>query len=370
MRVRARIALVLSSGAAVSSGCTSERGDGSVSTAGAGVANGGSSGAAVVGTGGSAATPGHGGSGAMTGSAAAGVSTSGGTSAGGVSGSTPNAGAAGATGTAGKAGAGGVASNAGSAALGGTFGSGGAGSAGTQSGGGAGGNAGQSGAGGQGGTGGKPQRADWRLMPLGDSITETTCQTQLLWKKLRDNNHTEFDLVGSRPNQQACNVIDPDRDCEGHGGYLVRDLVGTGEHASEPAGWFSSGRADVVLMHFGTNDVWNSAAVQPGPILDAYSTLIDGLRAVNANVVVFVAQIIPMNPSGCGSCNANVNALNAAIPAWATGKSTTASPIYVVDQNTGFDTVSDTGDGVHPNLAGSQKMADRWFDALVAHGIF
>jgi hypothetical protein len=45
--------------------------------------------------------------------------------------------------------------------------------------------------------------------------------------------------------------------------------------------------------------------------------------------------------------------------------STTASPVVVVDQWTGFSATSDTKDGVHPNdSTGSQKMADAWFAAL------
>lgn len=369
--VRLWIAAALGAGVAASAGCASDESDDSGAAAAAGASVGGSSGAPAAGKGGSAGMLVAAGKGGASGSGASGTGPSGGTGAGGVSGSAPNGGSGGATGVGGT-GSGGTAGAAGSSAGAGTSGRGGEGTAGAPSGGqsGQGGVAGQTGASGQGGSGGVAHTGDWRIMPLGDSITETTCQTQLLWKKLRDNNHTNFDLVGSRPNQQACNVTNPDRDCEGHGGYLVRDLVGNGQHASEPAGWFSAGRAEVVLMHFGTNDVWNSSAIQPGPILDAYSTLVDGLRAVNANVIIFVAQIIPMNPSGCGMCNTNVNSLNAAIPAWATGKATTASPIYVVDQNTGFNTATDTGDGVHPNITGAQKMADKWFDALVARGIF
>jgi lysophospholipase L1-like esterase len=56
--------------------------------------------------------------------------------------------------------------------------------------------------------------------------------------------------------------------------------------------------------------------------------------------------------------------LNAAIPAWAASKNTTKSPIWVVDQYTGFST-SDLRDGVHPNANGDAKMAAKWMPALV-----
>ena len=117
-------------------------------------------------------------------------------------------------------------------------------------------------------------------------------------------------------------------------------------------------------MHLGTNDVWNNRS--PATILAAYGKMVDQMRAQNPRMTVLVAQIIPMNPSNCADCGARVVALNQAIPAWAAGKSTAESPVVVVDQFTGFNTATDTGDGVHPNDAGIQKMSDRWYPALAA----
>jgi lysophospholipase L1-like esterase len=90
------------------------------------------------------------------------------------------------------------------------------------------------------------------------------------------------------------------------------------------------------------------------------------MRAGNPRMKVLVAQILPMTPSSCPECAQRVVDLNAAIPAWAVGKSTAASPVTVVDQWTGFGTATDTGDGVHPNDSGNQKIAARWFPALTA----
>jgi lysophospholipase L1-like esterase len=73
-----------------------------------------------------------------------------------------------------------------------------------------------------------------------------------------------------------------------------------------------------------------------------------------------------MNPSTCAECAQRVVNLNAAIPAWAAGLTTSASPITVVDQWTGFDTATDTYDGVHPNDAGNVKLADKWYPAVAA----
>jgi len=115
-------------------------------------------------------------------------------------------------------------------------------------------------------------------------------------------------------------------------------------------------------MMLGTNDVWNHLATST--ILAAFTTLVGQMRAQNPKMVIFVAQITPMNPSGCSDCTSGVVALDNAIPAWAAGISTTQSPVKVVDLFTGYSTSSDTGDGVHPNDSGNQKIANAWFGPL------
>ena len=73
-----------------------------------------------------------------------------------------------------------------------------------------------------------------------------------------------------------------------------------------------------------------------------------------------------MNPPNCPQCGDRVVALNKAIPMWAASKNSTASPITVVDCWTGFNDATDTGDGVHPNNQGNEKLANSWYEPLVA----
>jgi lysophospholipase L1-like esterase len=137
--------------------------------------------------------------------------------------------------------------------------------------------------------------------------------------------------------------------------------------------WFPADQADVALMHFGTNDIWGTQPTQK--ILDAFSQIVDAMRAAVPSVIVFVAQIIPMNPDNCSTCEARLEELNAAIPAWAAGKSTPTSPVYPVDvwsavpkaTYTAGSTYTD--DGVHPKPPAAQLMADAWYAALSAKGI-
>ena len=236
---------------------------------------------------------------------------------------------------------------------------------------------GATGTGGSTGAGGSTHTSKWQLMPLGDSITGTTCYPKLLSQELIDKGHGNFTSVGTVLNNQSCGTA-PNVQTEGHGGYLVTYLTTDSPPQSgkgtltELKSWAAE-KPEVVLMEYGTNDAWSSIATQT--ILDAYSTVVDQFRNQNPSVIFFVAQITPLNPSGCTNCEANVEALNAKIPAWATAKGTATSPIFVVNvwaslpATTYTPNSTYTTDGCHPNAAGSQLMADTWYAALVAQGI-
>ena len=104
------------------------------------------------------------------------------------------------------------------------------------------------------------------------------------------------------------------------------------------------------------------------------------LRQANPNVVVLVAELIPMNPVNtatcstclCTACAGRLTALNAVIGGaggWAATHTTAASPVIVVDQFTGYDATvgADSQDGVHPNASGSTKIATKWAAALASY---
>jgi lysophospholipase L1-like esterase len=209
-------------------------------------------------------------------------------------------------------------------------------------------------------------RQPWRIVPLGDSITQLTCTSQLLWQALREAGVQSFDMIGTSHSELDCGVQDADRDNEGHGGYLATDMVDDGKHASELSTWCEADKGDVVLLHLGTNDIAHSSFTAT-TILSAFSKILAKLRAVQPHVVVFVAQIIQMNISACSDCSERVLALNKQIPHWAKRESREQSPVYVVDQFSGFDPATDTADGIHPNKQGSQKMAIQWAAALFEH---
>ena len=152
---------------------------------------------------------------------------------------------------------------------------------------------------------------------FGDSTTASICYRALLWQMLaQQSGRTQFNFVGTRNGDPGCGVSGYDKDNEGHGGYIVTDVLkaaGTGTRpsggdASDPfvsdardlATWFDGqARRRHGMLHFATNDVWNNKA--PAMILQAGMRPFSraGLRAANPNVRVLVAQIIPLQPSGC-----------------------------------------------------------------------
>jgi lysophospholipase L1-like esterase len=212
-------------------------------------------------------------------------------------------------------------------------------------------------------------------MPLGDSTTAATCYRARLWKKLQDAGKVNIDFVGTEKDSGCSDGVPAgfDSDNEGHSCYIVTNLTDQGNKptcnlnyksdSSDLALWFDTQAPDIVLMHFGTNDAWNGYG--PDMILPAYKAIIDKLRTRNPNVKLFVAQIIPLQPDSGKDYDAIVRTLNDAIPAWAEQNSTATSPIVVVDQFTDYVVASDNqADGVHPNSAGSDKIAQNWFDAI------
>src|SRR5579871_784247 len=337
----------------------------------------GGSGTGGSGTGGSA-TGGSGTGGSATGGGGGGPSSTGGSTATGGAAATGGVGGTAATG--GVSGAGG-----GGGAAGGHGGATGAGGAAGGKGGatGTGGTAGGGGKGAAGGTGGAGHTGVWSVMMLGDSVTGTTCYPQLTYAQLEAGNHTNFQFVGTVTTNQSCGSGAPSsvKD-EGHAGYGVTYLPqnstrsactkssGCGSYA-ELQTWAAE-KPDIVLMHYGTNDVWDGVATST--ILSAYLAVIAEFRKQNPNVIFFVSKIIKLDPSGCTSCLTNVAALAAALtPGWASSNSTATSPITLVDHyDSAFDPTNsaDTSDGVHPTPAGAAIMATVTYDAVVAGAYF
>ncbi|RYP70706.1 hypothetical protein DL771_005310 [Monosporascus sp. 5C6A] len=194
-----------------------------------------------------------------------------------------------------------------------------------------------------------------RYMPFGDSITEIVCWRSKLWQRLRTTEWSTVDWVGSGRTENNCGDTQYDRDNEGHSGFLAINIA----NQRQLVGWLQRNPADVITMHLGTNDINQGRSVND--ITAAFTTLVRDMRASNPRMKIIVAQIIPI---AFGNANTQIQNLNRAIVPWAQGLNTTESPIWVVDQYTGFGT-SDLRDGVHPSNSGDEKMANVWYPAII-----
>lgn len=217
--------------------------------------------------------------------------------------------------------------------------------------------------------GGQPAQAEQvaaiKIMPLGDSIT---CSVEgqasyryYLWHLLGAAGY-QINFVGSLVgvyNNNPPLYPNFDQDHEGHSGYKTLDIV------PKITGWAQAAQPDVVLIHLGTVDMAANGSVQDA--MTALGLIIDKLRAVNSNVKIFLAQIIPATDTALRN---RIQIFNQQIPVLAASKNTAISPVRVVNQYAGFDPESDTWDGLHPDASGEQKLATRWYAAfqIFMHG--
>lgn len=199
----------------------------------------------------------------------------------------------------------------------------------------------------------------WRVMPIGDSITQANTMTDSyrrpLWRDLADVGF-DVDFVGSLNTNFDGPTPNPDFDLdhEGHWGWRADQFLA----ADRLPQWALAQQPDVALIHLGTNDV--RVGQDTASTIDELRQIIEILRGVNPGVVVFLARVIPSTQPWASG----LESLNSEIPNLVASMDTAASPVLIVDQFAGFDASIDTYDGVHPNLAGETKMAAKWFAAL------
>jgi lysophospholipase L1-like esterase len=182
------------------------------------------------------------------------------------------------------------------------------------------------------------------IMPLGDSITASSAgqasYRYYLWQLAIDRGY-KIDFVGSQHGVSggAPKFNDFDMDHEGHGGWTTDQIL------AQVQSWAANTSPDFVLIHLGDNDM---AAGQDSPGI------------VNPRIGVVLAQIIPRVSPGLPQ----LPTFNAQLPALIAAKHLGSSPVVLVDQFTGFNPVTMTWDGIHPNAIGEAQMADRWISAL------
>ena len=110
---------------------------------------------------------------------------------------------------------------------------------------------------------------------------------------------------------------------------------------------------DTAVIMIGINDIaGGSSATQ---VRDDIGLMIDQLQSSNANINIFISQILHTNQS----FNTTVDTLNGLLPALVASKTTATSSVWVIETNTGFNPVTQTYDNIHPNDSGEAYVGNR-----------
>ena len=201
------------------------------------------------------------------------------------------------------------------------------------------------------GAGAHAQSPGLRLMPVGDSITRGYRSSTddgyrgPLYAALK-NHKIALDFVGS---QRAGVMFDPDN--EGYNGYRIDQIAGLIDAA------LAAYHPNLVTLHIGTNDLRENYQVEAAP--QRLAALIDQIIAADPGVTILVAQLV---------CNATpsvqslIDSYNGKIPAVVQSRAKAGKHVRLVSMKD--LTEADLADGLHPNDAGYQKMADAWDAAI------
>lgn len=213
-----------------------------------------------------------------------------------------------------------------------------------------------------------PPAGALRVLALGNSITQADADhlsyRYPLWQRFVDDG-IPVDFVGSQrehfsgvPDFPSYAGQTFDADHEGHWGWRIDEVL-SGRGGDGLADWLQGYDADVVLMHLGSNDVFQDNDL--GSSLAELRQVVRVLRSDNPAITILWARLLPTTDA---PSTAAIAELNDAAAELAMELTTGESPIHMVDLNSGFDATALTYDGVHPNAEGEAWMASRWYSAL------
>jgi lysophospholipase L1-like esterase len=214
------------------------------------------------------------------------------------------------------------------------------------------------------------------IMTVGDSITQADVENASyrfwLWKSLHDAGRS-FGFVGSQTARYRRAANEPtvpypdqafDADHEGYWGKTPAEILALMKMVRD----WGKQTPGIVLLHAGTNEVWNAATtgvdVAADHARDGLNAIVDFVRSKNPRVRIFIAKVIPLKGHVDDAWGMAIDAINQRVATIATQKNQSDSPIVVVDQHTGFTDDDFLADGVHPNATGEKKIAARWLEAI------
>ncbi|MBD3418824.1 MAG: hypothetical protein GF398_01780 [Chitinivibrionales bacterium] len=212
------------------------------------------------------------------------------------------------------------------------------------------------------------------IMPFGNSITGSfdflPSYRYFLWKDCKEEGYSELiNFVGS-----LCGVGDhgvsgvcgaPSFGLEGwdtdHSGWHGTYVWEIDELFSDQVTKRGVQIPDIILCHFGSNDMANELNVFV--TAQHYRNGINMMRSFNSDVKILACKIAPIFQTD--AISDSVEKFNDSLEMIFRDMSTDQSPIYCIDQYTGFPRQFIKADGIHPNFEGEKWIADHFKDTLL-----
>jgi sulfur relay (sulfurtransferase) DsrC/TusE family protein len=208
------------------------------------------------------------------------------------------------------------------------------------------------------------------IVPIGDSITHGgRLADEYSWRyplfKMLTDAGVEFDFVGAyekglKKQFQWPDVDGKPFDPDHQAAYGIKTAKMRNRIVEDRKKW--SHAPDIALIHLGTNDQkggnWDETVVKP------LADMIEMLREENPEVIVFLGHL-NFKEGAAAKIRPMVEQL-------AKDKTTEKSPVHTVHHYEGFNANpqgpdTDTYDWAHPNPKGQEKMARKWFEAMLPY---
>jgi lysophospholipase L1-like esterase len=153
---------------------------------------------------------------------------------------------------------------------------------------------------------------------------------------------------------------------QGHGGFTIDDDPSRNANGISPfvATSLPNYSPDIITLMIGTNDINGNIDVADAP--SRLGNLLDALHDTDADALVVLAQIVPTTNDGT---NQAVQSYNATMPDLVAERVSLGHHLILVDmyeamaRDANYKTAL-FADGLHPNDAGYERMAEVWHEAI------